>query len=91
MATLHAATSTTNLTHPILLTRFTRFALDTLKMRTISLRSAQKDIPKKLLRGRQRLEKLEENWESEYSESGNFRDIAQFFLITRDLREINWR
>tara|TARA_B110000971_G_scaffold204932_1_gene226890 strand:+ start:67 stop:249 length:183 start_codon:yes stop_codon:yes gene_type:complete len=60
-------------------------------MRTISLRSAQKDIPKKLLRGRQRLEKLEENWESEYSESGNFRDIAQFFLITRDLREINWR
>ena len=73
------------------MTRFTRFALDTLKMRTISLRSAQKDIPKKLLRGRQRLEKLEENWESEYSESGNFRDIAQFFLITRDLREINWR
>ena len=37
------ATSTTKLTlfHSILLTRFTRFALASLKMRTISLRSAQ--------------------------------------------------
>jgi len=33
------ATSTTKLTHSILLTRFVRFALASLKMRTISLRS----------------------------------------------------
>jgi len=35
------ATSTTKLAHSIILTRFIRFALASLKMRTISLRSAQ--------------------------------------------------
>ena len=46
MATDIMATSTTKLTlfHSILLTRFTRFALASLKMRTISLRSAQHQL-----------------------------------------------
>ena len=41
MATDIMATSTTKLAHSIILTRFIRFALASLKMRTISLRSAQ--------------------------------------------------
>ena len=41
LATDIMVTSTTELTHPILLTRFIRFALASLKMRIISLRSAQ--------------------------------------------------
>ena len=41
MATDIMATSHTKLTRPILLTRFIRFALAPLKMRTNSLRSAQ--------------------------------------------------
>ena len=38
---LQTAASTTKLTHPILLARLVRFACASLKMRTISLRSAQ--------------------------------------------------
>ena len=41
MATDIMATSTTKLAHSIILTRFIRFALASLKMCTISLRSAQ--------------------------------------------------
>ena len=41
MATDIMATSTTKLAHSIILTRFARFALASLKMRSISLRSAQ--------------------------------------------------
>jgi len=42
---LQTASSTTKLTHSIILTRFTRFALASLKMRTISLRMAQPIAP----------------------------------------------